>query len=118
MRTTTSWRSSASTSTSRTTRPAPNRASPPEAVPPLPNTPDLLLAGGDVLLHDGAWRVERADVTVRGGRIEAGGGAGGPAGPQTTPVSGRGCNGCLVLPRPHPAPRPPLQTPFPRVPRH
>jgi len=40
-------------------------------VPPLPDTPDLLLAGGDVLLHDGKWRVERADVTVREGRIQA-----------------------------------------------
>src|SRR5438034_8582898 len=60
--TTTSWKRCASTSTSRTKPPAPSRASRPEAVQQPPNTPDLLLVGGDVLLHDGAWRVERADV--------------------------------------------------------
>src|SRR5438445_4643007 len=40
--------------------PAPSRASRPEAVQQPPNTPYLLLVGGDVLLHDGEWRVERA----------------------------------------------------------
>src|SRR5438128_4057617 len=98
MRTTTSWRSSASTSTCRTIPRAPSRASRPEAVPPLPNTPDLLLAGGDVLLHDGAWRVERADVTARGGRIEAVGRTDGRADRKTTPVSVRDCSGCLIIP--------------------
>ena len=63
-----------------------------------PNTPDLLLAGGDVLLHDGAWRVERADVTVRGGRIEAVGRTDGRADRKTTPVSVRDCSGCLIIP--------------------
>src|SRR3989440_10443791 len=98
MRTTTSWRSSASTSPSRTTRPAPNRASPPEAVPSLPATADLLLAGGDVLLHDGAWRVERADVTVRGGRIQSVGPTDGRADRKATPLSVRDCSGCLIIP--------------------
>src|SRR2546421_9224788 len=98
MRTTTSWRSSASTSPSRTTRPAPNRASPPEVVPPLPKTPDLLLAGGDVLLHDGAWRVERVDVAVREGRIQAIGRTDGRADRKATRVSIRDCSGCLIIP--------------------
>src|SRR5205085_7145950 len=39
--------------------------------PPARHVPDLRLAGGDVLLHDGTWRVVRADVTVRDGKIEA-----------------------------------------------
>src|SRR2546429_9281538 len=107
MRTTTSWRSSASTSTCRTIPRAPSRASRPEAVPPLPKTPDLLLVGGDVLLHDGAWRVERADVTVRGGGIDAVGRADGRAGRESTSGSGRGCNGRLLIPRLLPAPVPP-----------
>src|SRR5947199_5212356 len=94
----TSWKSCASTSTCRTTPPAPSRASRPEAVRQPPNTPDLLLVGGDVLLHDGAWRVERADVTVRGGRIEAVGRADGRADRRSTPVSVRDCNGCLIIP--------------------
>src|SRR5437773_3968396 len=47
---TTLFRSScASTSTFRTTPPALSRASRPEAVQQPPNTPDLLLVGGDVL---------------------------------------------------------------------
>src|SRR6266850_297724 len=95
---TTSSKSSASTSTCRTIPPAPRRASRPEAVPPLPATPDLLLAGGDVLLHDGEWRVERADVTVRGGRIQAVGRTDGRADRAATPVSVRDCRGCLVIP--------------------
>src|SRR5438309_4238651 len=95
---TSSLQSCSSTSSSRTTPPAPSRASRPEAVRQPPNTPDLLLAGGDVLLHDGAWRVERADVTVRGGRIEAVGRTDGRADRKTTPVSVRDCSGCLIIP--------------------
>jgi len=67
-------------------------------VPPLPNAPDLVLAGGDVLLHDGEWRVERADVTVRGGRIQAVGRTDGRADREARPVSVRDCSGCLVIP--------------------
>src|SRR5207247_2328724 len=93
-----SWTSCASTSTFRTTPPAPSRASRPEAVEQPPGTPDLLLVGGDVLLHDGAWRVERADVTVRGGRIDAVGRADGRADRESTSVSVRDCNGCLIIP--------------------
>src|SRR2546429_8280686 len=117
MRTTTSWRSSASTSTCRTIPRAPSRASRPEAVPPLPATPDLLLAGGDVLLHDGAWRVERADVTGRGGRIPSGGPTDGRADRKATPPSVRHRTGCLATPRLLPAPVPPCPTLFPRPPR-
>ncbi len=62
------------------------------------NTPDLFLVGGDVLLHDGAWRVERADVTVRGGRIEAVGRTDGRVDRKATPVSVRDCRGCLIIP--------------------
>jgi len=65
-----------------------------------------VLAGGDVLLHEGGWRVVRADVLVRDGRIAAMGPGGelrrqwdvagantaGP-GPQV-----RDCSGCLVMP--------------------
>ncbi len=65
--------------------------------------PDLVLAGGDVLLHDGggAWRVERADVVVREGRIAAVGKAtegrkDGTGKQRTSQV--RDCTGCLVLP--------------------
>src|SRR5258708_20491876 len=108
MRRTSSWKSCASTSPCRTTPPAPSRASRPEAVQQPPNTPDLFLVGGDVLLHDGAWRVERADVTVRGGRIEAGGRADGRAGRKTTPRSVGDCRGCLFFPPPPPPPPPPL----------
>jgi len=67
-------------------------------VPPLPKTPDLLLAGGDVLLHDGAWRVERTDVTVRAGRIHAVGRTDRRADREATPLSVRDCSGCLILP--------------------
>ena len=66
-------------------------------------TPDLLLAGGDVLLHDGEWRVERADVVVRDGRIATvghgerpGKGEGGKS--QTHPQQIRDCSGCLIIP--------------------
>ncbi len=67
------------------------------------DSPDLVLAGGDVLLHDGvgAWRVERAHVTVRDGRIaeiakateRRKDGTGKPRARQV-----RDCSGCLVLP--------------------
>jgi 5-methylthioadenosine/S-adenosylhomocysteine deaminase len=66
-------------------------------------SPDLLLAGGDVLLHDGEgkWRVERTDVTVRDGRIAHIGQA--TAGPQDgtgkrRELRVRDCSGCLVIP--------------------
>src|SRR5207247_11481773 len=98
-----SWTSCASTSTFRTTPPAPSRASRPEAVEQPPGTPDLLLVGGDVLLHDGAWRVERADVTVRGGRIDAVGRADGRADRKATPESVGGCSGWLIIAGPLPA---------------
>ncbi|HVH10044.1 MAG TPA: amidohydrolase family protein [Gemmatimonadales bacterium] len=67
-----------------------------------------MLRGGDVLLHDGAWRVVRADVWVRNGLIAAVGapphgkaerhahgawGHGSPRGPGV-----RDCAGCLVIP--------------------
>ena len=70
---------------------------------PPPETPDLLLVGGDVLLHDGEWRVERADVMVRDGRIATvgrgerpGKGEGGQG--QTHRVQVRDCSGCLIIP--------------------
>ena len=55
-----------------------------------------------MLLHDGAWRVVRADVTVRDGKIEAIGKAGkrdegGGKGPRPQPQV-RDCSGCLVIP--------------------
>src|SRR6267143_5048373 len=62
----------------------------------LPN--HTLLAGGDVLLHDGEWRVERADVTVRDGRIQAVGLTPGRADRKATPLSVRDCSGCLIIP--------------------
>jgi len=70
-------------------------------VPPLPDTPDLLLAGGDVLLHDGKWRVERADVTVRDGRIVQVGKGNGETGKGKGPhphAQIRDCRGCLIMP--------------------
>ncbi len=63
-----------------------------------PDTPELVLAGGDVLLHDGQWHVVRADVTVRDGRIEAVGRNDRRADGDVRPVSVRDCSGCLVLP--------------------
>src|SRR5439155_169437 len=72
-----------------------------KAVPPLPDTPDLLLAGGDVLLHDGKWRVERADVTVRDGRIVQVGKGNGETGKGKGPhphAQIRDCRGCLIMP--------------------
>ncbi|HZH81462.1 MAG TPA: amidohydrolase family protein, partial [Gemmatimonadales bacterium] len=65
--------------------------------------PELILAGGDVLLHDGpgAWRVERGDVTVRDGRIAAIGKAteGSDDGKERRPsLHVRDCRGCLILP--------------------
>jgi cytosine/adenosine deaminase-related metal-dependent hydrolase len=62
---------------------------------------DLVLAGGDVLLHDGTWRVTRADVTIRGGRIVAVGRTAGdrpPAGPRGRGSAVRECAGCLIIP--------------------
>jgi len=67
-------------------------------------SPDLVLAGGDVLLRgDGVWRAARADVAVRDGWItavgtvagtwEAGGGPAAGPGPRV-----RDCRGCLVVP--------------------
>src|SRR2546422_4865678 len=49
--------------------------------------------------HDGEWRVERADVTVRDGRIEAIGRTDRRADRKATPVSVRDCSGCLIIPR-------------------
>jgi cytosine/adenosine deaminase-related metal-dependent hydrolase len=63
-------------------------------VPAPPDTPDLLLAGGDVLLHDGEWRVERVDVMVREGRIATVGKDERPS----TRLQVRDCSGCLVMP--------------------
>jgi 5-methylthioadenosine/S-adenosylhomocysteine deaminase len=75
-----------------------------------PDSPELVLTGGDVLLHEDGWRVVRADVTVRQGRIAEIGkaGKGDPKGlpdgrggrgkgPRTHPQV-RDCSGCLVLP--------------------
>ncbi len=54
-----------------------------------------------MLLHDGAWRVTREDVTIQGGRITALGRA--PAGrhrgpPRARPSRVRDCSGCLIIP--------------------
>ena len=51
-----------------------------------------------MLLHDGEWRVERADVTVRDGRIQAVGRTAGRADRDATPLSVRDCRGCLIMP--------------------
>ncbi|HEX4574192.1 MAG TPA: 5'-deoxyadenosine deaminase [Gemmatimonadales bacterium] len=67
----------------------------------MPSPPtDLMLLGGDVLLHGDTWRVERADVTVRAGRITA---IGPPAARPTgtgaqRAVALRDCSGCFILP--------------------
>src|SRR3989440_1313588 len=66
--------------------------------PPARDVPDLRLAGGDVLLHDGIWRVVRGDGTVRDGTIQAVGRTDGRADQDGTPVSVRDCRGCLVIP--------------------
>lgn len=63
-----------------------------------PDSPQLILTGGDVLLHEDGWRVERADVTVRDGRIQAVGRTDRRADREATPVSVRDCRGCLVMP--------------------
>lgn len=53
-----------------------------------------------MLLHEapGSWRVVRADLTVRDGRIAAVGRSAGPADRSGTPVAVRDCRGCLVIP--------------------
>jgi len=61
-------------------------------------TADLVLAGGDVLVHVGGWRVTQADVVVRAGRIQAVGGSGGQADGAPKQVSVRDCAGCLIIP--------------------
>ena len=63
-------------------------------MPAPPDTPDLLLAGGDVLLHDSEWRVERVDVMVRAGRIATVG----KGERSSTRLQVRDCSGCLVMP--------------------
>jgi len=63
-----------------------------------PPTTDLLLSGGDVLLHEGQWRVARADVEVREGRIWAVRPSDGRADGVQRPLSVRDCSGCLVMP--------------------
>src|SRR5437899_1726828 len=50
-----------------------SRGRPGSSGPSGPAPPELILRGGDVLLHDVEWRVERGDVVVRDGRIAAGG---------------------------------------------
>src|SRR2546428_7089801 len=111
----TSWKSCASTSTLRTTPPAPSRASRPEAVQQPPNTPDLLLVGGAVLLHDGEWRVERGDGTGRDGRIEAIGRTDKRADRKATAASARDCSRLLIIPRLIQAHLQLCPTPFPGV---
>ena len=59
---------------------------------------DLVLAGGDVLLHEGGWRVMRADVVVRAGRIQAIGPSGGRTDRAEEQVAVRDCAGCLIIP--------------------
>ena len=59
---------------------------------------DLVLAGGDVLLHEGGWRVMRADVLVRVGRIQAIGPSGGRTDRTGEQVAVRDCAGCLIIP--------------------
>jgi len=61
-------------------------------------SPDLILAGGEVLLHDGDWHLVRGDVTVRDGRIRAVGRTDGQADRPPQRVSVRDCTGCLVIP--------------------
>jgi len=61
------------------------------------------LRGGDVLLQDVEWRVERGDVVVRDGRIAAVGwldptGSRGPTGRKRAETVMRDCTGCLVMP--------------------
>jgi 5-methylthioadenosine/S-adenosylhomocysteine deaminase len=61
------------------------------------------LAGGDVLLHDGTWKVVRADITIRGGRIAEVGKTGTrdegrEKGPSLPLPQARDCTGCLVMP--------------------
>jgi 5-methylthioadenosine/S-adenosylhomocysteine deaminase len=60
--------------------------------------PDLILAGGDVLLYEGTWRVVRGDVVVRGSTIHAIGSPRAPLGAARREVSVRDCRGCLIIP--------------------
>src|SRR6266545_1170619 len=62
---------------------------------------DLILIGGDVLLHDGDWRAARADVVVRDGRIAEVGRATEErerAKGKQPSLKVRDCTGCLVIP--------------------
>lgn len=67
-----------------------------------PDPSELVLTGGDVLLHEDGWRVVRADVAVRGGRIATvgKGDEGREKGPRhpVLPQQARDCSGCLILP--------------------
>src|SRR5437016_2737159 len=66
--------------------------------------PDLILAAGDVLLHESGWRVVRADVVVAGGRIAAvekpgeWPGKGEEGRGKHVAVQVRDCTGCLIIP--------------------
>src|SRR5438128_2398101 len=86
-----------------------SRARPGSSGPAGPTPPELILRGGDVLLHDVEWRVERGDVVVRDGRIAAVGWldpkraadaarARGSAGRKRAETVVRDCTGCLVMP--------------------
>ena len=62
-------------------------------------SPDLILAGGEVLLHEGgSWRLMRTDVVVRDGTIQAVGRPDVQAVGGRRRVSVRDCSGCLVIP--------------------
>src|SRR5881296_2672678 len=89
-----------------------SRARPGSSGPSGPAPSELILRGGDVLLHDVEWRVERGDVVVRDGRIAAvgwldpKGSRGAPGAPAGRGRTGRkraetvvrDCTGCLVMP--------------------
>src|SRR3989441_526510 len=80
-----------------------SRARPGSSGPSGPAPSELILRGGDVLLQDVEWRVERGDVVVRDGRIAAVGwldpkGTRGPTGRKRAETVVRDCTGCLVMP--------------------
>src|SRR5438132_1302706 len=80
-----------------------SRARPGSSGPSGPAPSELILRGGDVLLQDVEWRVERGDVVVRDGRIAAVGwldpkGSRGPTGRKRAETVVRDCTGCLVMP--------------------